>query len=174
MSLNKVQLIGNLGQDPELKHTQSNEPVCNFSLATSEKWTDKNNQKQERTEWHRVVVWGKQAETCSQYLSKGRQVYVEGKLQTRDYEDKDGIKRYTTEVVVSGFGGQVQFLGGGNQQDGNGPQQGRGAAPVQGRGAAPVQGRGAAPVQGRGSAPTQYQAPQTQQPSHDEFDDVPF
>lgn len=112
MSVNKVILIGRLGQDPELKYTPSGSPVCNFSLATSENWVDKSGQKQEKTEWHRVVVWGKLAELCGQYLSKGREAYIEGKLQTRSYDDKEGNKRYTTEVQAL----SVQFLGGKQDQ----------------------------------------------------------
>lgn len=108
MSVNKVIILGRLGQDPEVKHTPSGAVVCSFSLATSETWNDKAGQKQERTEWHRVVVWGKLAELCGQYLSKGRQAYVEGKLQTRSWDGKDGQKRYTTEINAS----TVQFIGG--------------------------------------------------------------
>jgi single-strand DNA-binding protein len=107
MSVNKVILLGRLGQDPEMKSTPSGMSVCNFSLATSENWKDKSGQKQEKTEWHRLVAWGKQAELCHQYLAKGRQVYVEGKLQTRSWDDKNGQKRYTTEVLVS----SIQFIG---------------------------------------------------------------
>ncbi len=107
MSVNKVILVGRLGQDPELKHTPAGGTVCQFSLATSENWLDKQGQKQEKTEWHRVVVWGKLAETCNQYLAKGRQAYVEGRLQTRSWDDKDGQKRYTTEIVAN----TIQFLG---------------------------------------------------------------
>lgn len=106
MSLNKVMLIGRLGQDPELKYTPSGSAVCNFSMATSESWTDKSGQKQEKTEWHRIVVWGKLAELCNQYLGKGRQAFVEGKLQTRSWDDKEGVKKYTTEVMAN----TVQFL----------------------------------------------------------------
>jgi single-strand DNA-binding protein len=109
MSINKVILIGRLGQDPELKYMPSGMAICNFSLATSESWKDKNSgQKQEKTEWHRVVVWAKQAEFCQQYLAKGRQVYIEGKLQTRTWDDKSGGKRSTTEIVAQ----TVQFIGG--------------------------------------------------------------
>lgn len=105
-------ILGRLGQDPEMKHTPSGASVCNFSVATSESWTDKNSgQKQERTEWHRVVVWGKLAELCNQYLAKGRQVFLEGRLQTRSWDDKDGNKRYTTEINAAA----VQFIGGQNQ-----------------------------------------------------------
>jgi single-strand DNA-binding protein len=108
MSVNKVILLGRLGQDPELKYTPGGSPVCNFSLATTEAWTDKSGQKQEKTEWHRVVVWGKLAELCNQYLAKGRQAFLEGRLQTRSWDDKDGNKRYTTEILAS----TVQFIGG--------------------------------------------------------------
>jgi single-strand DNA-binding protein len=104
--INKVILIGNLGKDPELRHTPQGQAVANFSLATSENWTDKNGQKQERTEWHRVVVWGKTAELVAKYLSKGRKAFVEGKLQTRAWDDKEGQKRYTTEIIAT----SVQFL----------------------------------------------------------------
>jgi single-strand DNA-binding protein len=106
--INKVILVGNLGKDPEIRHTPNGQAVANFSIATSESWTDKNGQKQERTEWHRIVVWGKLAELCGKYLSKGRQCFVEGKLQTRSWDDKDGQKKYTTEIIAS----TVQFLGG--------------------------------------------------------------
>ncbi len=108
MSVNKVILLGRLGQDPELKYTPGGSPVCNFSLATTESWTDKSGQKQEKTEWHRVVVWGKLAELCNQYLAKGRQCFLEGRLQTRSWDDKDGNKRYTTEILAN----TVQFIGG--------------------------------------------------------------
>ncbi len=108
MSVNKVILLGRLGQDPELKYTPGGSAVCNFSLATTESWTDKSGQKQEKTEWHRIVVWGKLAELCNQYLAKGRQAFLEGRLQTRDWTDKDGNKRYTTEILAS----TVQFIGG--------------------------------------------------------------
>jgi len=118
--VNKVILIGNLGRDPELRYTQSGQAVANFSLATSESWKDKNSgERKESTEWHRITTWGKTAELASQYLSKGRTVYVEGRLQTREYEDKDGIKRKVTEVVAS----NVTFLGG---QRGDGGGQGGG------------------------------------------------
>ncbi len=108
MSVNKVILLGRLGQDPELKYTPGGSPVCNFSLATTESWTDKQGAKQEKTEWHRVVVWGKLAELCNQYLAKGRQAFLEGRLQTRSWDDKEGNKRYTTEILAS----TVQFIGG--------------------------------------------------------------
>jgi single-strand DNA-binding protein len=106
-SINKVILIGNLGSDPEKRVTGTGQVVTNFNVATNERWTDKAGQKQERTEWHRIVVWGQQAENCAQYLSKGRPVYIEGSLRTRQWDDKEGVKRYTTEVVAQ----RVQFLG---------------------------------------------------------------
>ncbi len=121
-SVNKVILIGNLGADPELKYTPSNRPVCNLSVATNEVWKDKNGQKQERTEWHRVNVWGDSAEHCSKYLAKGRSVYVEGRLQTRSWDDKDGKKRYSTEVVAD----RVVFLGGPGPGAEGSPGGGRG------------------------------------------------
>ncbi len=105
-SVNKWLGIGNLGAAPELKYTASNQPVCNLSLACNETWKDKQGQKQERTEWVRVTVWGQTAENCAKYLTKGQQVYVEGRLQTREYE-KDGTKRYSTEVQAE----RVVFLG---------------------------------------------------------------
>lgn len=117
MSVNKVILLGRLGQDPEMKFTPSGQGVCNFSIATSKKWTDKAGQKQERTEWHRIVVWGKLAELCNQYLSKGRQAFVEGELQTRSWEDDQGGKRYATEINAM----SVQFIGG--QQEAGQQQQ---------------------------------------------------
>lgn len=108
--INKVILIGNLGRDPEVRFTPSGQAVANFSIATSESWTDKTSgQKNEKTEWHRIVVWGKLAELCGEYLKKGRQCYVEGRLQTREWTDKENKKNYTTEVVAN----TVQFLGGG-------------------------------------------------------------
>lgn len=107
--VNKVIIIGRLGNDPELKQTAGGQSVCTLSIATSEAWKDQNGQKQERTEWHRVVVWGKSGENCAKYLSKGRQAYVEGRLQTRSWEDQNGQKKYSTEIVAS----TVQFLGGG-------------------------------------------------------------
>jgi len=110
--VNKVIIVGRLGQDPELKNVGNGQSVARLNIATSEQWTGKDGQKQERTEWHRVVVWGKQAENCAKHLSKGRQVYVEGRLQTRQWEDQGGQKRYTTEIVAS----TVQFLGAGGER----------------------------------------------------------
>ncbi|NRA03075.1 MAG: single-stranded DNA-binding protein [Myxococcales bacterium] len=101
--LNKVMLIGNLGRDPELRYTQSGQAVANFTLATNENWKNKSGEREERTEWHRLVVWGRQAEVARDYLAKGRQIFVEGRIQTREWEDKEGQKRTTTEVVVNHF-----------------------------------------------------------------------
>jgi single-strand DNA-binding protein len=114
-SVNKVILIGNLGSEPELKYTPTNRPVCNMSVATNEVFKDRSGARQERTEWHRVTVWGEQAETCSKYLTKGRSVYVEGRLQTRSWDDKDGVKRYSTDIVAD----RVVFLGGGRPGSGS-------------------------------------------------------
>ena len=98
-SLNKVMLIGYLGADPEVRYTPSGSAVANFRIATTEQWTDKEGGKQEKTEWHKIVAWRKLGETCGEYLHKGSLVYIEGSLQTRDWEDRDGNKRYTTEIV---------------------------------------------------------------------------
>ena|SRR5690349_5235927 len=125
-SVNKVILIGNLGRDPEVRYTPSGQAVANFTVATNEAWTDKAGQKQERTEWHRVVVWGKAAENCGEYLSKGRSVYIEGRLQTREWTNKEGAKQYTTEIVANPVGGVV-FLGGGDR-GGRGASRGGGVA----------------------------------------------
>ena len=108
IGVNKVTLLVNLGADPELKKTASGQSLTLFNIATSNAWTNREGQRQEHTEWHRIVVWGKLAETCAEYLSKGRQAYIDGRLQTRSWEDDKGQKRYTTEVVAS----QVLFLGG--------------------------------------------------------------
>lgn len=105
--VNKVILIGNLGADPEVRHTQSGSQVANFRIATSEVFNDRDGNRQERTEWHRIVTFGKLADICGQYLRKGKQVYIEGRIQTRDWEDKDGNKRYTTEIVAN----TMQMLG---------------------------------------------------------------
>jgi single-strand DNA-binding protein len=120
-SLNKVLLIGNLGADPELSYTPNGTAKATMRLATREAWTGKDGQKGERTEWHRVIVWGRLAEICGQYLAKGREVFIEGRLQTRSWEDRDGNKRWTTEVIASG----MQMLGGGR----GAREEGGGAAP---------------------------------------------
>lgn len=113
MAVNKVILIGNLGSDPECRYTPNGAAVCNFTIATNESWKDKDGQKQERTEWHRIVVWGKLATICQEHLRKGRQAYIEGRLQTRQWEDKDGQTKYTTEVQAT----TVQFLGSPNRAE---------------------------------------------------------
>ena len=100
-SLNRVTIMGNLGKDPETRYTQGGDAVCNITVATSETWKDKNGEKQEKTEWHRIVFFGRQAEIAGEYLKKGRPVLVEGKLQTRKWTDKDGVEKYSTEIVAS-------------------------------------------------------------------------
>jgi single-strand DNA-binding protein len=123
--VNKVILIGNLGADPELRYTPSGQPVANFRIATSESWMDKQGQKQERTEWHRIVAWGKLAELVGEYLKKGRQVYIEGKLQTRQWEDRDKNKRFTTEIQAR----EITFLGGRDGAGAGGGGGGGGGGP---------------------------------------------
>ena len=146
-SVNKVILVGNLGADPELKYTPSNRPVCNLSIATNEVFKDKGGQRQERTEWHRVTVWGEQAENCSKYLAKGRMVYIEGRLQTRSWDDKtDGKKRYSTEIVAD----RVTFLGGGAEGGGGTRKGGRAWGEEGAAGSAPA---GAAEPEGHGAPP---------------------
>lgn len=120
--VNKAILVGNLGRDPELRYTQGGQAVVNFSIATSENWTDKSGERQERTEWHRIVAWGKTGELCAQYLSKGRTVYIEGRIQTREWEDKEGQKRTTTEINAQ----NVTFIGGGG--GGGGGSRGSGGS----------------------------------------------
>jgi len=109
-SVNKVILVGNLGRDAEVRATPRGDSVATLNLATTETWNDREGQRQEKTEWHRVVVWGKQADSLKQYLVKGKQIYVEGKLQTRQWDDKDGNKRYTTEIKAD----RITLLGGGS------------------------------------------------------------
>ena len=121
-SVNKVILVGNLGRDSELRYTPGGAAVATLNLATTEVWNDRNNQRQEKTEWHRVVLWGKQAESLQEYLTKGKQIYVEGRLQTRQWDDKDGNKRYTTEIkadritLLGGGGGGARSGGGGGAE----------------------------------------------------------
>ena len=157
--INKVILVGNLGQDPEIRYTADGRPIANFSIATSESWKDKNSgEKREKTEWHRVVVFGKLAEICGEYLSKGRQVYIEGKLQTRKWQGQDGQDRYTTEVVIDGFTGTMQMLG---------TREGGGGARPAGAG-----GRGNSSG-GRGGGYEDQGYPQ-QPYQNDKEDDIPF
>jgi single-strand DNA-binding protein len=122
-SVNKVILVGNLGRDAELRYTPGGAPVATLNMATTEVWNDKAGQKQEKTEWHRVVLWGKSAESLSEYLVKGKQIYVEGRLQTRKWQDKDGNDKYSTEIR----GDRIVLLGGGGG-GGGGRQQSRGGA----------------------------------------------
>jgi len=175
--INKVILVGNLGKDPDVRYTPDGKAVTNITLATSDSWTDKNTgQRQEKTEWHRVVFFGPIAGIAGEYLKKGSKVYVEGKLQTRKWQDQGGQDRYTTEVVVSGFGGNMQMLdsrSGGDtafNQD-QGAYQNQNAAPQQ-QAAQPNQGfqQNQAP-----QASPQPQADPGAQPFADEFDDdIPF
>jgi single-strand DNA-binding protein len=137
-SLNKVFLIGNLGADPEVRYTQSGQAVANFRIATTDVWNDKSGERQERTEWHRIVVWGKQAENCAEYLKKGRPVHVEGRLQTRQWDDKDGKKQYTTEIVAD----RVTFLGSGGGGGGGGGGYSRGGGGSGGGGGGGMGGGG--------------------------------
>lgn len=133
--VNKAILIGNLGRDPEIRYTQSGTAVANFTIATSESWNDKETgQRQDRTEWHRIVVFGKQGENCGKYLSKGSQVFIEGRIQTRKWEDRDGNARYTTEIVAQ----TVQFLG----TRGSGGAEGGYGAPAGGNAGGPGGGAG--------------------------------
>jgi len=123
-SVNKVILVGNLGRDAELRYTPGGAAVATLNLATTEVWNDKGGQRQEKTEWHRIVLWGKQAESLQEYLTKGKQIYVEGRLQTRQWDDKDGNKRYTTEIkadritLLGGGGGRGAGAGGGGAEYG--------------------------------------------------------
>ena len=123
-SVNKVILVGNLGRDAELRYTPGGAAVATLNLATTEVWNDKQGQRQEKTEWHRIVLWGKQAESLQEYMTKGKQIYVEGRLQTRQWDDKDGNKRYTTEIKAD----RITLLGGGGGGRGGGMD--RAASPV--------------------------------------------
>jgi single-strand DNA-binding protein len=163
--VNKVILVGTCGQDPEVRYMPNGNAVTNLSLATSEQWTDKQTgQKVEKTEWHRVSMFGKVAEIAGEYLRKGSQVYIEGKLQTREWE-KDGIKRYTTEIIVD-MQGTMQLLGGRPQGD----QQAQDAAPNSAP--RPQQSR---PQPGGDSRPAPQQASPQPAPDFDAFDEeIPF
>lgn len=147
MSINKVILVGNLGKDPELRYTPSGAAVANFTLATSERFKDKSGEWQEKTEWHNIVAWRQLAEICGKYLHKGKQVYIEGKIQTRSYDDRDGNKRYTTEIVAE----QMQMLGRAGDE---------GGAPARAQ-------------EPRASRPTQG-APRNTAPAYEDFGDPPF
>ncbi|MGF1758532.1 single-stranded DNA-binding protein [Photobacterium sagamiensis] len=180
--VNKVILVGNLGNDPEIRYMPSGGAVANITIATSESWRDKaTGEQREKTEWHRVALFGKLAEVAGEYLKKGSQVYIEGQLQTRKWQDQSGQDRYTTEVVVQGFNGVMQMLGGrqgggqGAPMGGQQQQQGNWGQPQQ-PAAAPKQNF--APQQQQQSAP-QQQAPQQPQQQYNEppmdfDDDIPF
>ncbi|MCG2633989.1 MAG: single-stranded DNA-binding protein [Gammaproteobacteria bacterium] len=158
--INKVILVGNLGKDPEIRYTQSGSPIANITVATSESWKDKQTgEKREQTEWHRVVFFNRLAEIVEQYLRKGSQIYVEGRLQTRKWQDKDGADRYTTEIV----GSEMQMLGGRGGDQGGAPVSG--GSSYSGGGQGSQSGRG-------GSAPTD--APSAPAPADDFDDDIPF
>ena len=166
--INKVILVGNLGQDPEVRYTANGAAVANISVATTEQWTDRQSgQKQERTEWHRVVMFGRLGEIAGEYLKKGSQVYLEGKLQTRKWQDQSGQDRYTTEIVAN----EMQMLGGrgGGASDYN---QGFNGGQAQQQGGAPRQQSAPPPQQG-GSQPAQ-QAPSGGSNFDDFDDDIPF
>lgn len=170
--VNKVILVGNLGQDPEVRYTPSGSAITSLSLATSESWKDKNTgQMVDKTEWHRISIFGKLAEIAGEYLKKGSQIYIEGKLQTRKWQDKQGQDRYSTDVVVDSFNGVMQMLGGraeGSSSYGGGQQ----SAPQQQQQQSQYQQQSAPPQQ-------QQQAPQQQAPADSGFndnfdDDIPF
>ncbi|ATB36012.1 single-stranded DNA-binding protein [Cystobacter fuscus] len=172
--VNKVILIGNLGADPEVRFTPGGQAVANFRIATSDNWTDKSGQKQERTEWHRIVVWGKLAELCGEYLKKGRQCYIEGRLQTREWTDKENRKNYTTEVVANA----VTFLGG---RDGAGMGGGGGGGGGgRGGGYSQQRGGGGGGGQSQGGGYDDYGAPPMDDGGgpmgggHGGDDDIPF
>jgi single-strand DNA-binding protein len=119
VGVNKVILIGNLGRDPELRYTPGGSPVTKFTLATTMRWKDKEGQQQERTDWHNIVAFGRQAEVCNEYLKKGSQVYVEGRIQTRSYDDKNGNKRYITEIIAQ----LVRMLGRKGEPEAEAPEE---------------------------------------------------
>ncbi|XAW89755.1 single-stranded DNA-binding protein [Vibrio sp. CDRSL-10 TSBA] len=174
--VNKVILVGNLGGDPEVRYMPSGGAVANITVATSETWRDKaTGEQREKTEWHRVALFGKLAEVAGEYLRKGSQVYIEGQLQTRKWQDQSGQDRYTTEIVVQGYNGIMQMLGG--RQQGGMQQQGGGMNPSsqqQGGWGQPQQ-----PAMQQRQPQQQQQAPQQSQPQYNEppmdfDDDIPF
>lgn len=169
-SVNKVILIGNLGRDPEMRYTQGGTAVATLNIATTRVYTNKSNDRVEETEWHRVVVWSKQAESCSKYLSKGRQVYIEGRLQTRSYEDKDGHKKYSTEVIAD----QVLFLGGRGEGGGEGGGGGGGGGPRGGGGGDRDRGAGRDQGGGREHGGGEENFGDSYIPADPGDDDIPF
>lgn len=171
--INKVILVGNLGNDPEIRYMPNGGAVANITIATSDSWRDKaTGEQREKTEWHRVVLFGKLAEVAGEYLRKGSQVYIEGQLQTRKWQNQQGQDQYTTEIVVQGFNGVMQMLGGRAQGGAGAPAMGGQQQPQQGGWGQPQQ-----PAQPQQySAPKQQQAPQQQynEPPMDFDDDIPF
>jgi len=169
-SINKVFLIGNLGADPEVRYTQGGGAVCNFRMATTEVWNSKQSgERQERTEWHRIVVWGKQGEHCGEYLKKGRPCHVEGRIQTREWEDRDGNKRYTTEIVAD----RVTFLGGRGESGGGGGGGSYGGGGGGGGGGGSYGGGGGGSYGGGGSGGGSGGGFQSEPPPLGD-DDIPF
>jgi single-strand DNA-binding protein len=160
--VNKVIIIGNLGKDPEVRYTSDGKAVASLTLATSESWKDQQGQEQQKTEWHRVSIFGKLAEIAGEYLRKGSQVYIEGKLQTRKWTNKEGQDQYTTEIVLDPFNGVMQMLGG--KSDNSGQQSQQKQAQPQQKQAAPQQQR---PQQNQQPAPMA-------EPDFDFDDDIPF
>ncbi len=170
MSVNKVILVGNLGKDPELRYTPSGAAVATFSLATTERYKDRDGNRQEKTEWHNIVAWRQLAEICGKYLHKGRQVYIEGRIQTRSYDDRDGNKRYITEIVAD----QMQMLG--NRDDSQGGGYG-GGQNYQGGGSGYSQGASAGGQGGGKSSAGSYGAPDSNDfddPVFNPDDEIPF
>lgn len=179
--INKVILVGTLGADPDVKFAANGNAIANLSVATSEEWNDKSSgQKQQKTEWHRVTIFGKLAEIAGQYLRKGSQVYLEGKLQTRKWQDQNGQDRYTTEVVLSGFDGTMQMLGGNRQGGDTSFEQGGFNQAPMGQQQARQQNQFQQPAQNQApmGQPASQQAPQQKAPAYapNDFDDddVPF
>jgi single-strand DNA-binding protein len=162
--INKVIILGTLGQDPEVKYMPSGGAVCNLSLATSEQWNDKaTGEKKEQTEWHRVVIFGKLAEVAGEYLRKGSQVYVEGKLRTRKWTDQSGVEKYTTEIVLQPMNGVMQMIGGKSSDNGNQQSQQR-----QKSGSNQQSGLG------KPQQPSNTSKPPSNEPPMDFDDDIPF
>ena len=176
MSVNKAIIIGRLGADPEVRYTQSGQSVANFNVATDESWTDKSGQKQEKVEWHRIVVWGRQAEHCGEYLRKGREVYIEGRIETREWQDRDGQSRRTTEIKAQ----NVTFLGSRNDNnyDSNrNTSQAPAAGPATYQQAAPAANPNPGPAYANNApAPGPQAQPAQPGPPGSEFndDDIPF
>ncbi len=169
--VNKVILVGNLGNDPEIRYMPSGGAVANITVATSETWRDKaTGEQREKTEWHRVALFGKLAEVAGEYLRKGSQVYIEGQLQTRKWQDQSGQDRYTTEVVVQGFNGTMQMLGG--RQQGGQPQNT--GAPQQGGWGQPQQPQYQQPSAPKPQSQPSQSQPQYNEPPMDFDDDIPF